>query len=121
MIGEFHNRNESPGLHNPHFRPLRSPIPMLAIRFMAEADLPFLDRITDEPQVRVRYLEAYLSRLGKTISDQKRLRQAEAALKLAQLQLNEGSSSLVFQTSRCPFARFVNRLKRLQFARIRAV
>lgn len=42
MIGEFHKRNQSPGLHNPDFRPLRSPVPLLAIRFMVEADLPFL-------------------------------------------------------------------------------
>src|SRR5579875_2809468 len=32
MLGEFHALNESPGLHNPSFLPLRSPVPMLVIR-----------------------------------------------------------------------------------------
>ncbi|MHC5729670.1 MAG: DUF6875 domain-containing protein, partial [Nostoc sp.] len=39
MIGEFHNRTDNPGIHNPNFRPLRSPIPLLVIRPMTEVDL----------------------------------------------------------------------------------
>ena len=105
MIGEFHKRNESPGLHNPNFRPLRSPIPMLAIRFMTESDLPFLDRLTDEPQLRVRYLNAYLERLGTVVKDDKKLSNARKALALAQAQLKEGSLEPTQQPRRCPFAR----------------
>lgn len=67
MLGEFHARNETPGLRNEAFRPLRSPIPMLVIRHMVESDLPFLKRMVDRPDIRASYLRSYLRRLGATI------------------------------------------------------
>lgn len=82
MIGEFHKRNQSPGLHNPDFRPLRSPVPLLAIRFMVEADLPFLQSPAD-PHLRIRYLEAYLKRFGQKFTDETRFKTAYQALALA--------------------------------------
>ncbi|MBW4469550.1 MAG: hypothetical protein KME45_04000 [Stenomitos rutilans HA7619-LM2] len=112
MIGEFHQQNETPGLHNPHFRPLRSPIPMLAIRFMAESDLPFLERMSDQPQLRVRYLQAYLERMSSIIKDEAKLSHARKALALAQAQLAQGHPVTIPQdylaapkVSKCPFAR----------------
>jgi len=86
MIGEFHRRNKSPGLHNPNFYPLRSPVPMLAIRFMTESDLPFLQRVTDQPHLRIQYLEAYLKRLGTVIGDNTKLVKAQKALEKARLE-----------------------------------
>lgn len=68
MLGEFHAENMSPGLRNEAFYPLRSPIPMLAIRFMVETDLPFLRRDLDPPQTRVAFLRSYLRRLGGVMS-----------------------------------------------------
>lgn len=68
MIGEFHERNESPGLRNPDFRPLRSPIPALAIRHMVDTDLPFLQRMLYPPPVRAEFIRSYLRRLGTSIS-----------------------------------------------------
>jgi hypothetical protein len=59
MIGKFHPLSEQGGLHNPGFRPLRSPIPMLAIRNMVDSDLPFLNRVDDPIPDRVKFLEAY--------------------------------------------------------------
>ncbi|WP_375495418.1 DUF6875 domain-containing protein [uncultured Nostoc sp.] len=88
MIGEFHKRNESPGLHNPNFRPLRSPIPLLAIRFMVEADLPFLVSPAD-PHLRIRYLEAYLQRFGHKFTDETKFKNAHQALALAKEQLKQ--------------------------------
>ncbi|RCJ27350.1 hypothetical protein A6S26_13050 [Nostoc sp. ATCC 43529] len=82
MIGEFHKRNQSPGLHNPDFRPLRSPVPLLAIRFMVEADLPFLQSPAD-PHLRIRYLEAYLKQFGHKFTDETRFKTAYQALALA--------------------------------------
>jgi hypothetical protein len=67
MLGEFHSKNETPGLRNEDFRPLRSPIPMLVIRHMVESDLPFLKRECDAPEVRIAYLRSYLRRLGASI------------------------------------------------------
>ncbi len=110
MLGEFHNRTDSPGLHNPNFRPLRSPIPLLAIRFMVESDLPFLVN-TDNLGLRIRYLEAYLQRFeqgGNNIY----LSNARQVLMLARTQFEqENSLSLsrdishtYISHSSCPFA-----------------
>ncbi|MEH2183208.1 DUF6875 domain-containing protein [Nostoc sp.] len=90
MIGEFHKRNESPGLHNPNFRPLRSPIPLLAIRFMVEADLPFLQNPTD-PHLRIRYLEAYLKHFDCKFTDETKFKIARQALALAKEQIKQGN------------------------------
>jgi hypothetical protein len=68
MIGEFHDLNDTPGLHNPELRPLRSPLPMLAIRFMVENDLLFLMREIDPPHLRIRYLRAFLKHMGDMAS-----------------------------------------------------
>lgn len=42
MVGQFHPRCEQSGLWNEDFRPLKAPIPLLAIRWMVASDLPFL-------------------------------------------------------------------------------
>ena len=94
MIGEFHSRNESPGLHNPNFRPLRSPIPMLAIRFMAASDLPFLSRTTDDPAVRLSYLQAYVKRMGQEPHAARSLAYAQEAIAIAKAELGHGEAEL---------------------------
>jgi hypothetical protein len=42
MLGEFYPACNKPGLRNPTFRPLRSPVPLLVIRQMVEPDIEFL-------------------------------------------------------------------------------
>ena len=42
MFGQFYQRCPEPGLANPIFRPLSSPVPLLAIRYMVESDIAFL-------------------------------------------------------------------------------
>lgn len=71
LVGEFHAANEGPGLRNPDFRPLRCPVPMLAIRHLVESDLPFLTRDFYSPQERSSFLRSYLFRLGGTLSQVK--------------------------------------------------
>lgn len=71
MLGEFHELNETPGLRNPEFRPLRSPLCMLVIRYMVESDLPFLERPNDPAGTRVGFLRSYLRRLGGKVSERK--------------------------------------------------
>jgi hypothetical protein len=44
MMLENFTLQREPGLRNPDFRPLRSPVPMLAIRHMVESDLLFMTR-----------------------------------------------------------------------------
>jgi len=68
LVGEFHPANNGPGLHNIDFLPLRSPIPMLAIRHLVESDLAFLTRDFYSPQLRCAYLRSYLFRLGGRLS-----------------------------------------------------
>ena len=42
MVGQFYPGCEEPGIRNPSFRPLRSPLALLAIRHMVSSDFPFL-------------------------------------------------------------------------------
>jgi hypothetical protein len=44
MIGFFEPNSEDRGLINPDFRPLRAPVPLLAIRLLVENDAPFVLR-----------------------------------------------------------------------------
>jgi len=55
MVGEFFPGCDTPGLWNTNFRPLDSPISMIAIRNMVQTDLAFL-RDTEE------YFKAWLSK-----------------------------------------------------------
>ncbi|WP_216207576.1 non-ribosomal peptide synthetase [Amycolatopsis aidingensis] len=72
MIGEFHDGPpESGGLWNPDFRPLRSPVPMLAIRNMVPTDFPFL---RDDPE----FLAGYLGRFGDQVPPHLRQQVADA-------------------------------------------
>lgn len=88
MIGEFHKLNAAPGLHNPDFFPLRSPLPMLAMRFMVESDLVFLMREMDAPETRVHFLKSFLRRFESVLPD-KRLGVAREALATAERELAE--------------------------------
>jgi len=98
MLGEFHGANESPGLRNPDFRPLRSPIPMLAIRHMVETDLPFLTRSLDPPAMRASFMRSYLRRLGATVS-RNSFGQAIEGLVTAELELRTAAGALVVEAS----------------------
>ncbi|MDP9864188.1 MULTISPECIES: DUF6875 domain-containing protein [Streptosporangium] len=60
MIGQFHPTCAEAGLWNEEFRPLRSPIPLLAIRTMLGLDLPFLWDETSN-------LDSYLERFAPLI------------------------------------------------------
>jgi hypothetical protein len=60
MLGEFHEKNMCPGLHNDNFFPLRSPIPMLVIRHMVSSDILFLNRPEFDLETRMRYIRSYL-------------------------------------------------------------
>jgi hypothetical protein len=44
MIGLFEPQSQATGLLNPAFRPLRAPVPVLAIRMLVEQDAPFVRR-----------------------------------------------------------------------------
>jgi hypothetical protein len=57
MIGEFHAECQKVGLHNAYFLPLRSPIPLLAVRNMMLTDLAFLNASDTK-------LRLYLQRFG---------------------------------------------------------
>ncbi|MGI5282886.1 DUF6875 domain-containing protein [Nonomuraea polychroma] len=60
MIGEFYpGPPPKPGLWNPDFRPLSSPVPLLAIRHMVVTDFPFLK---DDPRQAAAYAERFGSK-----------------------------------------------------------
>ena len=56
MIGRFHPDSEDEGLWNPDFRPMRAPIPLLAVRHLVRNDAPFALR---HPVLLASYLCRY--------------------------------------------------------------
>jgi len=57
MIGQFHMVSDEPGLRNPNFRPLRTSVPLLAIRHMVPSDFPFLKK---KPE----WVSSYIQQFG---------------------------------------------------------
>jgi hypothetical protein len=63
MVGEFHDRPPAKGgLWNQDFRPLRSPVPLLAIRHMVPSDFWFL-------REEAVFMEPYLARFGSELPE----------------------------------------------------
>lgn len=60
MIGQFYPGCEEPGIRNPEFKPLRSPLALLAIRRMMSSDFPFLE-------AKVEWVEEYLKKFAPSI------------------------------------------------------
>lgn len=60
MIGQFYPGCEEPGIRNPGFRPLQSPLALLAIRHMVSSDFPFL-------ATRVEWIEDYLKKFAPAV------------------------------------------------------
>ncbi len=71
MLGEFHANNQSPGLRNAAFFPLRGPIPMLGMRHMVDSDLPFLMRADYSPEERASFLRSYVTCMAGNTSANK--------------------------------------------------
>jgi hypothetical protein len=69
MIGFFHKDANDEGLINPDFRPMRSPIPLLAIRMMVEQDAPFVVR---NPSLTPVYLYKWPRALPRLLAAMKR-------------------------------------------------
>jgi len=89
MIGEFHKRNNTSGLRNPSFFPLRTPHPSLAIRRIVPTDLAFLAVDKYPAGLRVRFLVSYLAQFGKdgSAAAKKAKTEAEEQLKKARAEL----------------------------------
>ncbi|MGW4773968.1 DUF6875 domain-containing protein [Nocardia sp. NPDC004278] len=60
MLGQFYPGCTAPGLHNPDFPALDAPLPMLAVRYMAPTDFPFLN-------TRHEWMDSYLKLFAPTI------------------------------------------------------
>jgi len=88
MLGEFFPGNRSPGLHNPAFFPLMSPMPLFIFRQMVINDVAFLNKASDPPALRVGFLTSYLSRFANKLPEEKR---TEAAHALERAQFEVGS------------------------------
>ncbi|MFJ8477363.1 DUF6875 domain-containing protein [Kitasatospora sp. NPDC094011] len=67
MIGQFHPVCEEPGLWNGTFRPLRAPVPLLAVRKLLVFDLPFL---LGDPGHLAHYLARFAPQVPARIRDQ---------------------------------------------------
>jgi hypothetical protein len=62
MIGQFYPGCEEPGIRNRNFRPLQSPLPLLAIRNMVGSDFPFL-------AARGEWVQDYLNKFAPAIPE----------------------------------------------------
>jgi hypothetical protein len=89
MLGEFHPFCPTPGLRNRYFCPLRSPVPLLAIRHMVESDVDFLIAPNDPALTRAKSLKAYLKFLGSSLSVASQIK-AREALRLAESEARRG-------------------------------
>lgn len=79
MIGEFHDGPpDKAGLWNSTFRPLRSPVPLLAIRHMVPTDFPFLS-LDDE------HVSAYLRLFGDRVPPHLRPQVSAATARLGKV------------------------------------
>ncbi|MFE0702177.1 DUF6875 domain-containing protein [Streptomyces sp. NPDC058872] len=67
MIGQFHPVCDEPGLYNDSFRPLRAPLPLLAVRQLLVFDLPFL--MSDDTHFD-HYLQRFAPAIPPRIRDQ---------------------------------------------------
>ncbi|ONI71304.1 hypothetical protein ALI144C_50520 [Actinosynnema sp. ALI-1.44] len=67
MIGQFHPECDEPGLWNAHFKALRAPLPLLAIRKLVVFDLPF---VIDTDAHAESYLERFAPGIPTRIRDQ---------------------------------------------------
>ena len=65
MIGRFHPASEDEGLWNPDFRPMRAPIPLLAVRHLVRNDAPFALR---HPALLASYLCRYAAAAPRHLS-----------------------------------------------------
>jgi hypothetical protein len=65
MVGEFHGANNSSGLRNPNFFPLRTPHPCLAIRHMVPGDFVFMTLENYEVELQRKFLTAFLDVFGE--------------------------------------------------------
>lgn len=83
MLGPVYPGSETPGAHNPAFRPMDGPLPLVGMRRMMESDLPFLNRPADPPHLRAEYVRAYLRHLADDLSPRRR---AAAERVLAELE-----------------------------------
>ena len=59
MAGDFWPEHLTAGLHGPAFRPFRSPMPMLGVRYMIPADLVFFITPDLTPHQQLTYLGYY--------------------------------------------------------------
>lgn len=60
MLGQFYPGCTNAGLHNPDFHALDAPLPLLAVRYMAPSDFPFLN-------TRHEWIDTYLKIFAPTI------------------------------------------------------
>jgi hypothetical protein len=74
MIGQFHANCEEPAIWNHNFHPLRTTVPLLAIRYMVPTDFPFLKKDASS-------LAIYLERFGHAVPGRLQTAVHETALK----------------------------------------
>jgi hypothetical protein len=68
LVGKFHRKLVRGSIYNPDFNPHRSPVPLMAFRYLIETDLDFLISTSATCEIRDHYIRKYLALLGETAS-----------------------------------------------------
>jgi hypothetical protein len=82
MLGQFHPNNETEGIRNTAFRPLKSPVPMLVIRYMLQSDIVFLKDEAYSPMDRMQFAVSYLRMCQRLDVGPKRFRDHAGEVKI---------------------------------------
>lgn len=68
LFGKFHSALVRGSIYNPDFNPHRSPVPLLAFRYVIETDLDFLLSSAASAEVRAEYIEIFIELLSEQAS-----------------------------------------------------
>jgi uncharacterized protein (TIGR02246 family) len=79
LPGPAYPGNPMPSAHSA-FPSMAGPVPLVAIRRLFDTDLDFLNREADPPEIRARFVAAFLRHVGSEVSDARRVA-AETALR----------------------------------------
>jgi hypothetical protein len=81
MIGQFHELNETPAVHNPNFYAFQSPVPMLAVRVLVATDNLFMTLPEYSLDEQFRFLAGYYRCLQSRPAYEKRKAEVYRAMR----------------------------------------
>jgi len=101
MLGEFHSLNNSEGIRNKSYFPLRTAVPCLAVRIMVPSDVAFLSKPKLPASSRRRFLAGFIEHFDKGTSNSEEIARAHQALAQAFLDEEEAAATTTADAQPC--------------------